>query len=144
MIKFKEYIEKRMQEQNTVGKHNDGATTNNAGAYLGSDWTGSEQSPTMGYLGHPVHLPSLDLVVNMPSLGLPTVKRSSKIILIQKNKNPISVFLSDGTKIFLTLDEFNRINGKKPEVGKNITVTFQRHNKNNSEENSKIQNIMCY
>ncbi len=48
------------------------------------------------------------------------------------------------TKMFLTLDEFNRINGKKPEVGKNITVTFQRHNKSNSEENSKIQKIMCH
>lgn len=93
MIKFKEYIEKRIQEQNTVGKHNDGATHNNAGAYISSDWSGSEQSPTMGYLGHPPHLPSLDLVVNMPTLDLPTVKRSSKIILIQKNKNPISIFL---------------------------------------------------
>lgn len=144
MIKFKEYVEKRMQEQNTVGKHNDGATSNNSGAYIGSDWSGSEQSSTMGYLGHPPHLPSLDLVVNMPNLGLPTIKRSSKIIMIEKNKNPISIFLSDGTKMFLTFDEFKRISGQTPEIGKNLTVIFQRHEKDKSENNSKIQSIMCH
>jgi hypothetical protein len=145
MIKFRQYIKKRMQEQNTVGKHNDGATSSNVGSYIGSDWSGSEQSSTMGYLGHPVHLPSLDLVANIPNLlGLPVVKRSSKIILIKKNENPISLHLADGTKIHMTFDEFNRIKGLPPEVGRNVTVIFQKSKKDKSKELSKIQDIHCH
>lgn len=112
-------------EQNTVGKHNDFATS----AIVSSTWTGSETKPEP-FLPH---LPSTDLI-------LPQVVRSSFIISIEKNKNPIIIRCKDGTKLYLSLDEFNRIN-KIPEIGKRITVIFQRLPGDSSDVPSKIDKI---
>lgn len=64
-------------------------------------------------------LPSLDL-------GLPTVEKRGKIEMVLDKKNPIFVQLSDGSKLFFTLDEFRRIEGGKPEKGKVMVVSMQR------------------
>lgn len=112
--------------QNTTGTHNDRATA----SFLPSTWTGSEDLGKFGY-----GLPGTDLT-------LPSVERKSTIRSITKNKNPITILLMDGTKIYLTLDEFNRINSfKKLEVGAELTVTFQRHPGDQDQEPSKVVNI---
>lgn len=109
--------------QNTVGTHNDYATA----AFLPSTWTGSEN---LGAYSNKV--PGIDLVI-------PNVVKKSKIRSVEMNRNPIVVMLVDGTKIYLTLDEFNRINPiKRLEVGKEISVTFQRHPDSRGYEPSKI------
>lgn len=112
--------------QNTVGKHNDFATS----SFLTSTWTGSE------YLGkYSFGLPSTDLAI-------PTVEKKSKIQSVEKNKNPIKIGLVDGTKIYLTIDEFNRINSyKKLDVGEIIYIVFQRNPGDSSLETSKIIKI---
>jgi hypothetical protein len=122
-MNFKQYI--KIIEQNTVGTHNDFAT----GAMLPSSWTGSESAPEKLL----PFLPSTDL-------SIPQVTRSSFIVCILKNKNPIVIQLKDGTQLFLSLDQFNRIN-KTPEIGKRITVVFQRNPDDNSDEPSKIEKI---
>ncbi len=135
-MNFKEYIN-RIEEDNTVGYHNDGPGgphARMAGAYTTSDMTDSEGFPTM--IGHPLHLPSHDL-----ALSVPTVNKVAKIQVIEKNKNPIFVMLDDGTKLHITLDEFNRIKGNKPEVGRIMKVTFQRRLNDKSKDNSKIISI---
>ena len=71
---------------------------------------------------------------------LPSVKKTGKIQILMKNKNPILIQLSDGTKLFLTWDEFRRIKGNV-EVGKTMTVLFQRHTHDNSVNPSQIQSI---
>ena len=126
MLEFKKYI----LEQNTVGVHNDGPW----GPYLNSDFTGSEQPKNYG--GHPLSLPSLDL-------GLPTVTRSSKIIQIERHKNPIFIMLQDQTKLYFTYDEFKRIRGVRPEVGGMLQVVFQRMPTDSSGEHSQIQSCYC-
>jgi len=122
-MNFKEYI--KIAEQNTVGTHNDFAT----GAMLSSSWTGSEMDPEKML----PFLPSTDLTI-------PQVVRSSFISSIEKNKNPITIQLRDGTQIHVTIDQFNRIN-KKPEVGKRMTIIFQRSNDDLSDTPSKIDKI---
>jgi hypothetical protein len=111
--------------QNTVGTHNDHATS----SFLSSTWTGSED---LGRLGG---LPSTDLEI-------PHVSRRSKIKSIEKNKNPIKVQLADGTTIYLSLDEFRRVDSRtKLEPNREITVTFQRRDEDGSPEPSKVVSI---
>ena len=112
--------------QNTVGKHNDYATA----AFLPSTWTGSED---MG--SYPDGAPGVDLMI-------PNVVKKSKIRSVEMNRNPIVVMLMDGTKIYLNLDEFNRISStKRLEVGSEISVTFQRSPGDLGQEPSKIISI---
>ena len=68
----------------------------------------------------------------LPDIGLPTISKTSRIDHIMDKKNPIYIGLSDGTKLFLTYDEFKRIEGK-PEKGKNMIVIMQRHEKDQSD-----------
>ena len=112
--------------QNTVWKHNDYATA----AFLPSTWTGSED---MG--SYPDGAPGVDLMI-------PNVVKKSKIRSVEMNRNPIVVMLMDGTKIYLNLDEFNRISStKRLEVGSEISVTFQRSPGDLGQEPSKIISI---
>lgn len=109
--------------QNTVGTHNDYATA----AFLPSTWTGSEDLGTYSY-----GVPGVDLTI-------PNVVKKSKIRSVEMNRNPITLIMMDGTKIYLTLDEFNRINAiKRLEVGNEISVTFQRRPEDKGPEPSKI------
>lgn len=100
------------------------------GALASTDVTGSEQSPTMGYSGHSLHLPSTDLTV-------PSVTRTGRITTLLLKKNPIYVRLSDGTEASFTYDEYRRIEGN-PGVGKTMTITFQRHPEDQTRMYSKI------
>lgn len=119
MLNFKDFFE------------NDGSHV----AYLPSDFTGSEAPPTFD--GRPGFLSSIDAV-------LPNTTKTAKIQLIEKNKNPIVILLSDGTKLYLTWDEFKRIPGPVPTVGKSLTVVFQRLPNDNSKEPSQINSILCH
>lgn len=70
-------------------------------------------------------------------LGLPTVEKKGKIILLIQKRNPIYVQLDDGTKLFFTYDEFKRINGE-PVVGKTMAVKLLRLSHDNTDSPSKI------
>jgi hypothetical protein len=100
------------------------------GALVSTDVTGSEQSPTMGYAGHSLHLPSTDLTV-------PSATRTGRITTLLIKKNPIYIRLSDGTEANFTYDEYRRIEGN-PGLGKTMTITFQRHPEDQSRMYSKI------
>lgn len=121
-MNFKQYI--RLLEQNTVGTHNDFANA----IFLPSNWTGSETAPNILPF-----LPSTDLEI-------PNLVKNSIISNIVLNKNPILIELKDGTKLYLNLDQYNRIS-KKPEVGKQVSVTFQRSSTDFSSIPSKIVKI---
>jgi hypothetical protein len=131
-MNFKQFLENnplKIQNnfsQNTVGKHTDYATA----AFLPSTWTGSEDLGSYSY-----GLPSTDIAI-------PNVVKKSKIRSIELKRNPIVIILVDGTKLHLTLDEFNRIDSrKKLEVGNEISVTFQRNPEQTGGEPSKIVSI---
>lgn len=125
-------------EQNTVGTHNDGPGSGfnpSGGSLLQSDFTGSEGTPKT--TGNALHLPSLDL-------GLPSVNKTGVIKHLELKKNPIFIMLSDGTKLYFTLDEFNRIPGEIPKVGKRMTVKFMRNPNDKTKTTSQIQQIYCF
>lgn len=100
------------------------------GAFASTDVTGTEQSPTMGYAGHSLHLPSTDLTI-------PSVVKQGRITCLMLKKNPIYIRLSDGTEVNFTYDEYKRIDGK-PELGKTMTLIFQRHPEDRARMYSKI------
>lgn len=100
------------------------------GAFVSSDVSGSEQSPTLGYAGHSLHLPSTDLTI-------PSVSKQGRITCLILKKNPIYVRLSDGTEANFTYEEYRRISGK-PELGKTMTIVFQRHPNDMTHNYSKI------
>lgn len=130
LIRFREFVESKNKIKesigNTIGKHNDYATS----VFLPSNWTGDE---SMG---------SMNADPRSVDLEIPTVSRKSKIMTIRKNQNPIVIQMHDGTKIFMTLDEFNRVASKnKMKVGKELTVVFQRREEDKGEEPSKVVKI---
>lgn len=138
MLEFKKYIEK-IEEANTVGHHNDGPGSgfNNqisGGAYLSTDWSGTDAASKM--LGNPLNLAGTD--IEIPST-IPTISKTAQIQFVEKKQNPIFVLLSDGTRLYFTLDEFNRIPGKEPVVGRTMKVKFQRNPKDKSLQPSQIQ-----
>lgn len=126
-MQFKEYL--RLVEQNTVGTHNDYAQ----GAFLNS-WQ-------MGLSG------TQNLEGNGPDLAnqhvVPTVTKSAQIKFIERNRNPIFILLSDGTRLYLTWDEFRRVKGD-PEVGKTMTVVFQRFPGDTTESTSQIASVQVH
>ena len=134
MLEFKKFL-----EQNSLGVHLDGPggpfNQNHGGAYLSTDQTGSEQIPT--FTGRAQNLPGTD--ITFPN-KIPFVKRTSRISFIERNKNPINIRLSDGTQLYLTYDEYKRIK-EEPEIGKTMTVIFQRKENDRSQAGSKIERI---
>jgi len=134
-LNFRKYF-----EQNTVGYHNDGFSGHHhhGNAWMTSDQTGSEQKGD--FLGSPPHLPSHDLKL----ADVPTINKKAVIRLIEKNKNPIRILLGDGTNLFFSYDEFKRIKGPMPEVGRTMSVTFQRFPQDKSQNTSQVQDCEVF
>lgn len=82
-------------------------------------------------------------VEKLRSLVLPIVVTTSKIRFIDESKSPILIQLDNGTKLYLSYDQFKKLNN--PEVGKNITVEFIRNPENkNKNITSKINKITIH
>lgn len=130
-LNFRKFIEDTGRvhnafSQNTFGTHNDFATSK----FLPSTWTGTEDLGS-----YPSGTPGVDL-------ELPSVTRRSKIRSINNKKDPIEIRLMDGTAIYLSLDEFNRVDSRtRLEVGREISVTFQRREEDGSPNPSKVVSI---
>lgn len=104
---------------------------NQAGAYLNTDYT--NPSPE-GYIGDPNFMPKLPAT----NLTIPSVQREGKISVLLAKKNPIFIKLTDGTEAYFSYDEFKRIKGSEPTIGKTMRVVFQRHPGDLSQTHSKI------
>ena len=102
--------------------------------FLNADNIGKAQS------GLTIELPA----ANKLSGIMPSITIKSKIRFIEKTKNPISIILVNGTRLFLSLDEFKRISGDNPEIGKNLSVIMQRLEGDTSKTPSKINAIVCH
>jgi len=76
-------------------------------------------------------------------LGLPSVAKTSQIKFISEKKNPILIFLADGTKLYMPYDAYKKIN-VPPEIGRTLMVVFQRRKDDASEAPSQIQTIKCF
>jgi hypothetical protein len=131
MGSFRNFLESKLAlahpfSKNTVGTHNDFATA----SFLPSTWTGSDSFGT-----HSQGLTHTDL-------QLPSVSRKSRIRSVEERRNPIRVRLMDGTTMYLTPDEFRRIDSRtKLHPGREITVTFQRREEDDGPDPSKILSV---
>jgi hypothetical protein len=67
------------------------------------------------------------------------------VVRFEDKKNPMYIELKDGTKMFLTVDEYRRIKGDLPIVPNHseLEVTFQRLPMDKSLNVSKIDKIIC-
>lgn len=100
------------------------------GALVSSQWNGMNvPTPWKG--------DDLQTAKNPVDLGLSSVQRTGRITALLKTKNPIYVRLSDGTECNFSFDEFKRIQGN-PDLGKTMTIVFQRHPDDMSRQFSKI------
>jgi hypothetical protein len=77
--------------------------------------------------------------MNLPTtdVTIPSVERTGRITSLITKRNPIYIRLSDGTEAHFSYDEYRRIDGK-PELGKTMTVIFQRHPEDRMQQASKI------
>jgi uncharacterized OB-fold protein len=75
--------------------------------------------------------------------GLPSTERTSPIAMIEKGKNPIFIALEDGTKLYLTYDEYRRLK-TEPKVGMKMHVVFRRIPNDVSLVTSKVDSIELY
>ena len=73
------------------------------------------------------------------NITLPEITKKAKIYDIQYNKNPILIQLDDGSKLFMTIEQFRRIEGK-PAIGKTMVVSMQRLSNDATDSPSKITN----
>lgn len=71
------------------------------------------------------------------TLSIPSIEKKGKIVKLYNKRNPIYIRLSDGTEAHFSYDEYRKIQGK-PEIGKTMTLVFQRHPEDNSQQASKI------
>ena len=81
--------------------------------------------------------PMHDLKLPNTGISVPSVERTGRITTLLLKRNPIFIKLSDGTEAHFTYDEFRRIDGK-PDLGKVMTIIFQRHPDDTSDGVSKI------
>lgn len=80
-------------------------------------------------------------ISSVRSLILPTKTVTSQIRLLNDKTTPILIQLLNGTKIYLTYDEYQKIKPQDPQVGKTITVVFQRNPEDKSDNYSMINSI---
>jgi hypothetical protein len=75
----------------------------------------------------------------IPNLNIetPSITKKSRIIFIDRNKNPIYIRLKDGSKLYFTIDQYRRIDGK-PEIGKEMEFKLQRLSQDKSQNTSQI------
>ncbi len=100
-----------------------------AGAYLSSDV--AQDEPTVKDSSHAIYTPSV-------SMTIPKIERVSRIKILDVKRTPIYVELADGTRCMFSYDQFRRIKGE-PAVGKTMRIVFQRHQRDLSENPSKIE-----
>jgi hypothetical protein len=104
-----------------------GLGTQIGGALASSEWLGGSTDPTAS-----------DPQRTGTDLTIPSVCKQGRITTLQLKKNPIYVRLSDGTEAHFSFDEYRRIKGS-PEIGKVMTIIFQRHPRDASQQHSKIE-----
>jgi hypothetical protein len=76
-------------------------------------------------------------------LALPAVNKTAKIEYMNTKTNPILIYLSDGSRLYIPYDSFKRIKGE-PRVGKMMMVSMQRRGDDASKTPSQIQSIHAF
>jgi len=129
---FKSFINEEFGLANLGGQINkvfdNPAFQGHTGAYVSTDYS----TPS------PVDDPTSGMNLPTNSLTIPKVEKTGRIAVLLYKKNPIYVRLTDGTEAFFTYDEYHKIQGGEPAVGKTMTIVFQRHPNDASGERSKI------
>lgn len=140
MGKFKDYLINEEMGLGDLGKRIDSFFNN---AWLGNQINGAFVTPDVPSAAEtsPQHGTGIDSIRLPTELTIPSFERTGRITTIFLNKNPIYVRLSDGTEAHFSYDEYKRIQGK-PELGKTMTIIFQRHPNDWTQNASKIERVI--
>ncbi len=130
MTNFKQFLESSLGTK--LNRFYQDLDAKVGGAFLSSDVSGTED-----FAKNLPHLPSTDLTI-------PSSVKTGRIVVLDRKSNPIRIRLSDGTEANFTWDEFQKIKGAEPTVGKVMTITFQRHPDDRSRNLSKINHVVVH
>lgn len=139
MGKFKEFLISEQMGLGQLGTSMSNITNSQwlstaiNGALVNSDVSGTQQFPPFSQSGSYPN-PETELTI-------PSVEKTGRITTLMTKRNPIYVRLSDGTEANFTYDQFNRIDGT-PAIGKTMTIIFQRHPQDASDQHSRINKII--
>ena len=140
MINFKTFIMNEDIGLGNIGRSVDRLFSNKqfanqVGSYVNTDY--SMPSPE-GYIGDPDFMPRMPAT----NLTIPSTEKTGKITVLLAKKNPIFMKLSDGTELNFTYEQYKRIHGSEPAIGKTMTVIFQRRPNDRGEDHSKIDHAI--
>ena len=111
-----------------------------AGSMVSASWSGSESPDNGGWQGSTLKMPGID--ISLPPEGTVShqLKKSGIVKHLIYNKDPITIILNDGTTLYFTYKEYNRIKGDLPIIPNltNFEVIFQRLPTDMSSIPSKI------
>ena len=94
-----------------------------------------------GALSSSPDINTINKLTNSIDLTMPSSEKTGRISFIEFNKNPIKVWISGGTELSIPYDKWRSLE-TKPEVGKVMTVTFQRRADDRSENASRIDKVI--
>jgi hypothetical protein len=77
-------------------------------------------------------------LVQTLDMMVPTVTIRSPIEVIDDKNNPIRIQLKDGAKLYMSHDDFKRIKGDPPEVGKTLIAIMLRRPDDKSGQPSQV------
>jgi hypothetical protein len=104
------------------------------GSFVSSRWSNSD-AEDKSLSGHPTQLDDIDFQGMQNKVDIPKIEKCGLVTRFEDKKNPLYIELDDGTKAFLTFDQYKRIQGHLPIVPKHtkLTIIFQRlpHDKTN-------------
>jgi len=129
-LEFKKFFEDSTYHTQGIG----------AGSMVPDIWSNSDSYLSM----YPEpQLPYTDVKIGQTNVNIPIIIKKSIVTRFEDKKNPMYIELKDGTKLFITIGEYRRIQGDLPVVPKytELQVTFQRLPNDNSLEVSKIDKI---
>lgn len=116
------------------------------GSYVPTTWSNSNHELTTAnrHIGWPLELPEDDFVLGTNPLYIPRIIRKGMVTKFEDKKNPMIVTLDDGTKCYLSMDQYKLIKGHLPIVPKatHLTIVFQRHPNDKSLEVSQVEKII--
>lgn len=111
-----------------------------AGSMISTGWSNSDTSATKMFAGHPVELDGLDFKMGPDGPQIPKVVKAGLVVKFLEKENPIKIELQDGTKLFMSLDQYKNTQGQLPIIPNltRLTVVFQRLPDDKSLNVSKI------
>ena len=115
------------------------------GSFVPDVWSNSDSYLQNLIPWETMQLPGHDFVMGQRPVDIPLVTKMGSVVKFLDKQNPMVIQLADGTKVFLSYEQYRKIKGDLPIVPKYTfaKISFQRVHNDNSLNVSKVANISC-